>query len=70
MASTDGAGLGSPKRRPEGNRPSVDDLAQAYDEGCRAAGPWFSGLEIKHLGLADLRKTLPAVAMLEKRHAA
>jgi hypothetical protein len=62
LASTDGAGLGSPKRRPEGDRPNVDDLESAWQEGMNASGPWFGGLEIKHLGLADLRETLPAIA--------
>jgi hypothetical protein len=62
MASTDGAGLGSPKRRPEGNRPSVDDLEKAWQEGLQSAKELFSGLEVKHLGLADARLVFPALA--------
>lgn len=65
MASTDGTKRGpgpSDRRRPEGNRPSVDDLVAVWNEALDAAGDKFNGLEIKVLSPEDARSVLPAVA--------
>lgn len=66
--STDGAGMGSQTRRPEGTRPSAEDHAAIWREGLAAAGERFAGLEIKLVDSDDpLAFMASVVALIDRR---
>jgi len=51
--STDGAGLGSRQRRPQGIRPNADDIREVISRGRLLAGERFGGVEVKLMDYAD-----------------